>query len=206
MKFKGFLIAAVAGALILSLSACGGNEEPNKYINDIEISVSESKYPVYGSMGSVEIRGKEYDIATTTVLDLSYLNLVDEDTVQVGKLINLTYLSLGGNQISDITPLANLTKLTSLGLYKNQISDITPLADLTELTSLGLYGNQISDISSLANLVNLTELSLQDNQISDISALADLTNLTDLYLMRNDIKETDFNWLILQLPDCFIRE
>ena len=206
MKFKGFSTAAAAGALILSLTACSGDRMPNSYINDIENSVSESKNPAYGSMGMAEIRGKKYDIATTTELNLSYLDLTNEDLIQVGKLVNLTCLGLGGNQISDITPLADLRKLRSLGLYKNQISDITPLADLTELTSLGLYGNQISDISSLANLVNLKELSLQDNQISDISALADLRDLTDLYLMRNEIKETDLNWLISQLPDCFIRE
>jgi len=44
---------------------------------------------------------------------------------------SLTYLSLGGNQISDISPLSNLTSLTHLYLSGNQISDISALIQNT---------------------------------------------------------------------------
>ena len=40
------------------------------------------------------------------------------------KLSNLTELSLGGNQISDLKPLSSLTNLTEVYLWGNQISDI----------------------------------------------------------------------------------
>ena len=104
---------------------------------------------------------------------------------------SLTWLALNGNQISDLSPLANLTNLTSLELYANmiQISDISPLASLTNLTYLGLWSNQISDISPLANLTNLTSLHLQLNQISDISPLTSLTNLISLYIGANQISD-----------------
>jgi internalin A len=120
-------------------------------------------------------------------------------------LTNLTELSLGGNQISDIKPLSNLTKLTSLSLTGNQISDIKPLSNLTKLTSLSLTGNQmsnltnltvlwlegnqISDIKPLSNLTNLTVLSLEGNQISDIKPLSNLTKLTSLSLEGNQISD-----------------
>jgi len=43
----------------------------------------------------------------------------------------LTFLSayLDGNEIEDISPLANLASLTKLWLVANQISDISPLVD-----------------------------------------------------------------------------
>ena len=118
-------------------------------------------------------------------------------------LTNLTELSLGGNQISDIKPLSNLTNLTSLWLRENQISDIMtwlnllgnqisdikPLSNLTNLTVLWLEGNQISDIKPLSNLTNLTSLSLEKNQISDIKPLSNLTNLTRLNLAGNQISD-----------------
>ncbi len=160
--------------------------------------------PPYGSMGSVTIQGVEYDIATTTELKLEQSGITNDDIVQIGKLVNLTYLDLWDNRISDITPLSNLTNLARLALNYNQISDISPLANLTNLTYLELCENQISDIKPLANLTNLTNLNLINNQISDITPLANLTNLTDLWLDNNQISDispltklTNLTWLDL---------
>ena len=47
-------------------------------------------------------------------------------------LINLKWLNVGANDISDVTPLAGLTNLKWLGVYKNAISDISPLDGLRE--------------------------------------------------------------------------
>ncbi len=102
---------------------------------------------------------------------------------------NIIGLSLFGNQIKDIKPLANLTNLTSLDFVNNKIKDIKPLANLTNLTSLHLSGNQISNITSLEYLTSLTSLHLSSNQISDITPLANLTNLTSLYLRFNQISD-----------------
>ncbi|MDR0283711.1 MAG: leucine-rich repeat domain-containing protein [Propionibacteriaceae bacterium] len=112
----------------------------------------------------------------TSLEGLQYLN--DPD---------LTALSLAGNQISDLTPLADMTALTMLSLDGNQISDLTPLAGLTNLYQLSLSSNQISDIAPLANLPRLTSLKLTDNQISDLAGLTNLTGLTWLYLTDNQI-------------------
>ncbi|HOR43152.1 MAG TPA: leucine-rich repeat domain-containing protein, partial [Atribacterota bacterium] len=119
-------------------------------------------------------------------------------------LINLQYLYLYYNQISDLSPLAGLTNLKALYLDNNQISDLSPLAGLTNLQDLRLPYNQISDISPLAGLTNLWRLCLDYNQISDISPLTGLTNLQVLYLYWNLISDisslaglTNLQWLYL---------
>lgn len=76
---------------------------------------------------TVTILGVEYDVATTTKLDLYKKEIKDEQlkeiAPEIAKLINLTELSWDVNKISDITPLAKLTNLTDLLLSDNQISD-----------------------------------------------------------------------------------
>lgn len=136
---------------------------------------------------TVTILGVEYDVATTTKLDLYRKEITDE-------------------QLKEIAPeIAKLTHLTELYLDGNKISDITPLAKLTNLTVLGLGGNQISDITLLANFTNLTILLLSENQISDITPLTNLTNLKDLRLSGNQISDSDIESLKSKLPNCKIR-
>ena len=103
--------------------------------------------------------------------------------------INLTGLALGGNNISDISPLASLTNLHWLDLWRNNISDIPAMPSLTNLRSLNLDNNSISDISPLASLTNLDWLALGGNNISDIPAMPSLTNLNWLYLWGNNISD-----------------
>ena len=55
---------------------------------------------------------------------------------------NLRSLSVGGNQVSDLTPLENLASLGHLYIGDNLISDISPLANLTNLKRLGMLRNQ----------------------------------------------------------------
>ena len=99
---------------------------------------------------------------------------------------NLEYLSLGGNNIADLSPIAGLSKLHTLSLERNNISDITPLARLTNLTSLHLYDNNyISDISPLSALINLDPLYLAGNRVADTSVLTGLTKLITLHLAVN---------------------
>ena len=149
------------------------------------------------------------DMAVLSRLDASNSNIIDLTGLE--HAINLRWLNLGGNSISNILALSGLTDLTRLDLWRNSISDISSLVELinltelsldrnsisnilslgelTNLTELSLGGNSISDISSLGELTNLTELSLWDNSISDISSLAGLTNLTTLWLWGNSISD-----------------
>lgn len=102
--------------------------------------------------------------------------------------INLTWLSLGGNEIGNLRPLAGLNQLETLYVWVNPISDISPLATLTQLRTLDLGGCQISNIMSLATLTQLRSLNLRYNYlIEDITPLKNLTELTELNLSGNRI-------------------
>ncbi|MDE0044136.1 MAG: leucine-rich repeat domain-containing protein, partial [Candidatus Poribacteria bacterium] len=102
---------------------------------------------------------------------------------------NLTSLSLWGNPLVELAPIANLQSLTYLDIAACSISDITSLSNLTSLRALNARFNRIVDVSPVANLTNLVTLRLEGNRIADVTPLENLTQLTELYLSDNDILE-----------------
>ena len=92
----------------------------------------------------------------------------------------LKSLSIGGNQIRNLKPLANLGNLRRLYIGGNRIRHIRHLANLTNLRRLGMLRNQVTDISVLAGLVNLKYLRIEGNPITDTSPLENLPNLSDV--------------------------
>ena len=139
----------------------------------------------------ITIRGEQFSTSLIS-LNLESGSLTNQDIEPLRYMTNLTMLGLGndglsprGNQITDLSPLADLTNLELLRLDSNQITDLTPLAGLTNLTWLDLWNNQITDLAPLAGLANLIWLHLSSNQISDLTPLAGLTNLTSLNLGGN---------------------
>ena len=101
--------------------------------------------------------------------------------------VNLTYVRLGHNQISDLSPLTGLTKLQFLYIEENRITDLSPLAGLTKLRELDLNENEISDLSPLAGLTNLTSLGLGINRVFDLSPLVGLINLREVNVQSNPL-------------------
>ena len=129
------------------------------------------------------------EMATLTSTARMFWSLGISDLTGLEFAINLTYLDLGHNPLTDISPLTELTKLTQLALDNNFVSDISALAGLPKLTQLTLANNSIEDISPLATLTTLEQLLLGNNAISDISPIAKLTNLQLVYLEDNNIKD-----------------
>ena len=127
------------------------------------------------------------EMQTLTQLDARKRGI--QDLIGIEFAMNLEDLYLFGNEISDISPLAQLSELRYLYLSENEISDISPLAQLSELRDLGLGTNQVSDFSPLAELKQLWGLNIGESQISDISPLAGLNKLTHLYLYDNQISD-----------------
>ena len=127
------------------------------------------------------------EMQTLTQLDARKRGI--QDLIGIKFATNLEDLYLFGNEISDISPLAQLKSLGHLYLSENEISDISPLAQLSELRDLSLADNQISDFSPLAELKQLWGLNIRKSQISDISPLAGLNKLTHLYLSDNQISD-----------------
>ena len=101
------------------------------------------------------------DLTSLTSLYLFYADIDDKDLALIAMLRNLTFLGLGGNEISDVSPLTKLTKLTWLSLFGNNISDVSPLAKLTNLTWLAVRENPIQDLSPLTQLPKLRHVDVE---------------------------------------------
>ena len=132
---------------------------------------------------SGEIRAS--DLAGITELEGNDLGIVVLSGLEA--CTALRFLHLGGNDISDLTPIAGLVELFSLGLWGNEITDITPLAGLVNLVQLGAGGNHIADVGPLQHLTKLEYLTLGSNQIDHILPLGQLENITTLDLNSNRI-------------------
>ena len=103
----------------------------------------------------------------------------DLDITLLAGCINLTYLDLSGNRISDISPLAGLSHLRTLSLLENKITDLRPLAGLVNLQILDLQRNRIVDITPIKGLTQLEKLYLNSNQIVDLKPLVENPGLVN---------------------------
>ncbi|HMS82227.1 MAG TPA: COR domain-containing protein [Nitrospira sp.] len=102
---------------------------------------------------------------------------------------NLTTLSLHGNPIGDLSPLAPLTALQQLNCSDTQVSDLSPLHTLTALQHLDCLGTPISDLSPLSPLTALQQLHCWNTQVSDLSPLHSLTALQQLNYSNTQVSD-----------------
>jgi len=107
----------------------------------------------------------------------------------LSKLKKLERIYLQDNRVSDVSPLAGLMNLELLNIRDNNVRDVSPLSGLPELAALDLWGNAVSDLSPLAKLAKLRQLDLWKNNVTDISPLAGLTSLETLSLGENAIRD-----------------
>ena len=167
--------------------------------------------------GYITIRGQQFETELDE-LDLTQVDLSNEDIVALRYMINLTTLNLSNSEITDISPLANLINLENLQLNNTHIrnlaplaglsnlhtlslrnnlwlgenltsANLAPLANLTNLRTLDLSSNQIDDLTSLAGLINLRSLSLGDNQITNLRPLTGMTNLVSLSIGNSELTD-----------------
>ena len=129
----------------------------------------------YGAPASepfeVNFRDANLEAAIRTALDQPTGAILDTS------LLGLTTLNASYHDIQYLDGIEFCSRLRQLQLHGNQIEDISALANLTELQDLYLWNNKVKDISALAALPGLRFLFLQDNQIEDITALGQNTGL-----------------------------
>ncbi|MBF0312721.1 MAG: leucine-rich repeat domain-containing protein [Oligoflexia bacterium] len=104
-------------------------------------------------------------------------------------LQSLSIVNLGGQNISELAPLASLKNISQLLLSHNPISDLGPLSELPNLTYLDLSFCKLTSITPLANLSKLTDLNLSHNQLQETRMLSSLQALTNLNLGFNQISD-----------------
>ena len=121
-------------------------------------------------------------------IDLYDLSLGANDIADLSPLssaIHMQRLNLYGNRISDLAALSSMQSLSWLALNENQITDLSPLSKLTTLRTLMLSHNAIYDVSPIASNTEIVWLDLSSNYITDISSLSKLTKLEALDLSAN---------------------
>jgi arylsulfatase A len=121
----------------------------------------------------------------------------DADLAHVGRLAELTDLSLEETEIGDagIEELGDLLELEWLNLYRTRVGDAGArmLAGLPRLVSLPIGGTRITDLGlrELGKIRRLAYLGLRGNRISDagLAALAPFERLTGLQLAETPISD-----------------
>ena len=155
----------------------------------------------------VELWGDCYNIETTTFINLSYQEgsdyppLSGEIPSEIGQLVNMTDLYLGGNELTLIpNQIGNLVNLQSLFLYDNQFADIpSEIGNLTNLRTLDLGYNQITELpNELFSLGDLELLRLEYNRLTSIPN--DLCNLLGCNIF------IDNNHICPPYPECLTED
>ncbi len=95
---------------------------------------------------------------------------------------NLRRVTLGFQNISDITPLASLKYLEHADLKHNPLANISPLAQNASLTYLSLFETSVTDLSALRSCPRLATLDIGATPIHDLSILQGLDGLTELHI------------------------
>ncbi|KAG0604296.1 hypothetical protein M758_10G160300 [Ceratodon purpureus] len=114
---------------------------------------------------------------------------------EIGKLVNMTTLWLGGNSFSGEIPLelGNMRLLNTLWLPYNKLNGTIPswLGNMVNMTKLDLTDNGfVGEIpADLGHMTSLNELGLAKNNLSGIipSSLGNLVNLKRLDLHTNNL-------------------
>lgn len=86
-------------------------------------------------------------------------------------LVNLKYLDIHSNNVSDISVLRNFPGLIKFVAYRNKIENIQALLNCVELRSLFIHENPISDYSPLFQMGYLQHLSLDRDDFTKIQVI-----------------------------------
>ncbi|KAI3951485.1 hypothetical protein MKX01_018601 [Papaver californicum] len=137
------------------------------------------------------------DLSTTLIRLRLGSNLLNGSipSATIGKLLQLTYLELGNNNLSGEIPveLGNCVKLALLDLSQNNLSGSLPkeLGNLRQLQVMKLQSNRVfGDIpDQISQLQNMLVLNISQNSLTGSipSAISSLTKLLNINLNDNKL-------------------
>lgn len=123
----------------------------HSYISDATVDSLTSQIHLIGEKGVIISNTDAIGLPVEMVkangvhkLYFDYNKLLNLPAVEVMKSMNLTELSLRGNEISDISSLAGCTSLSHLDLGQTEVYDISPILTLHNLKTLSLEGTPIA--------------------------------------------------------------
>ena len=137
----------------------------------------------------INICGEEYDITTTTKLDL-YNNNLTSLPESIGSLSNLQELDLSYNNLINISEsIGSLSNLKKLWLSNNKLTSLPEsIGSLSNLKELYLSNNNLTSLSeSIATLTKIEKLNLDESSY-DINNLSMDCHTLILTSIENNIR------------------
>ena len=123
----------------------------------------------------------EFDVRNRGIYDLTGLEFA----------INLTFLRISDNPISDLRPIAGLTKLKTLIMEHVPNADINVLGGLINLEHFDISRCNVHNIDVVENFTQLVVLSISINSFVNISPLANLRTLRYIWAFNNNIVDIE---------------
>ncbi len=145
------------------------------------------------------------DILTSDVDTVIYVNAPFQHIANISGIeyfISVQGVALGGNELTDISPLTDLDQIWGLDVSSNHITDITPVASLGGLSQLSIADNPITDIGPLASVPTLRQLFMFATQVTDFSPLYGLENLSDVHFALLNLTDISFMSNLTHLKIC----
>lgn len=121
-------------------------------------------------------------------------------------LTNLRQVSLGYQNITDLTPLSNLQYMESVDFRNNPVEDISPLSSVLSINILVLFDTKVSDLTALQNCSRLSVLDIGFTSIEAVSALEGLESLQVLNIRKTPLKSLDNIEMLQMLEQLSISE
>lgn len=101
----------------------------------------------------------------------------------------LTYLDLSDNSLRNISPLSGIITLQELNLSHNALNDLSALSSQKNLTGLNVAYNNLSSLSPVFTVAGLKRLNAANNTLLELAGVAQLTGLTHLDVSYNTIAD-----------------
>ena len=110
------------------------------------------------------------------VLVLDYQQITDLSPLTG---LPLEYLSITGNEVSDLSPLTNCQKLQTVDVGENPVRSADVLAQLLNLRDVGLEATSVTSVAAFAGS-NIQFLNVRTTWVTDYTPLEDCPQLTRL--------------------------
>jgi hypothetical protein len=118
---------------------------------------------------SLDISGTQFEdlsqISTVTVSALR-MNRTTSDLSIIQDMKGISTLSISGNNLTDLAPIAGFTDLYQLICENNKVSDLTPLLKLQALQYMQFANNEVENVFPLILLEKLVYADLTGNKVN----------------------------------------
>lgn len=125
-------------------------------------------------------------------INLCYLNMTEKELSTIPEMSELKYLSLVGNNLTNISNFPVLKNLESLSLDDNPLKSIRiPIGNLSKLKYLNINKTLVSDVNKINGVDTIEEIYIYDSMITKVAPFKKYKNLKSINATLADIKDKE---------------